>query len=118
MSTNGRTSIGVLIARVTFEAHSTAAFEVAGLDDVEASELLLGLRVRPVDGADPAVRRADDARFARFAQPAAEDQGIRRSHLTLEAVDLFEPATHVLFGHRLANLARGHVDGQKVPAHR
>ena len=92
--------------------------EVAGLDDVEASKLLLGLRIWTVDGADPAIRWPDDAGLARFAQSAAEDKGIRRSHLTLEAFDLFEPATHVLFGHRLANLACGHVDGQKVPAHR
>src|SRR5207247_5591718 len=85
--------------------------EIVGLDDVEATEVLLRFHKRTVGGEHLTVGHPHDGRSIGFVKASRQDQAVRRLHLGLEDADLPEGLFHLIVGHRLAELARDAVNG-------
>src|SRR5437870_5535654 len=91
--------------------------EVLGLDDVEAAQVFLRLCERAVGGQHLALGYAHDRSGAGTVQGAAEDPGAGRFQLLVEDLDFFPGLLHLLFGHRVADLAFDALDRQQVLRH-
>src|SRR5262245_26171309 len=78
--------------RLDGEADLLGPFEcraaIGGYEEIEASEVLLGLEIGPIRRLDSPSGRANDRGLAGGQQPAAEPQRVGRAHLLLERVDL------------------------------
>src|SRR5712691_2735673 len=93
------------------------SIEVLGLDDVETTEVFLGLREGTVGGQHLAPVHTHDGSGVGFVQGAGEDPGAGRLHLLVEDLDLLPGLLHLFVGHRLADLALDTVNGQKIVRH-
>src|SRR2546426_6565356 len=79
--------------------------EVFGLDDVEAAQMFLRLRERPVGGQHLAISHSHDCGGVRVVAHAPAEPGACRLHLLLEDVDPLHELPHLLLGHRIADFA-------------
>jgi hypothetical protein len=102
---------------VVFDAQTSAASRFFSLDDVEASQVFLGLGEGAVGCHEIAVSHAYDRGGFRFEQPAGEDQGATGLHLLLEDEDLLPGPLHLLLGHLGASFAVDAVGGKHVLGH-
>src|SRR5215216_2915462 len=91
--------------------------QVLGLDDVEATQVLLGLHEGAVGGHHLAARHTHDGGGGGFVQAAGDDPGTGRLQLLLEDGELLVGPGHLLVGHGLADLALDAVDRQQVVRH-
>src|SRR5215217_9758947 len=91
--------------------------QVLGLDDVEATEVFLGLHEGAVGGHHLAVCHPHHGSGVGVVQAAGGNPGASRLQVLLEDAELLVGLGHLLIGHWLADLALDAVDRQQIVRH-